>query len=152
MNQGVTIKFYGRICAAVAILVAFLGIGPMAPEAQAWKHKGPGKYGQMGYECYDVNYCRGNLSAKVGLPVDWSVRAHCSGGDWNFKRAEIVTGALPPGLRIDKHNIVGVPERAGTWYLRVRFVGVNCAGGFYGDQTQNLKIITEGSSAPRRLR
>ncbi len=35
MNQEGTIKFYGRICVAVAISVAFLGYGPMARQALA---------------------------------------------------------------------------------------------------------------------
>ena len=151
MNQGKTIKFYGLICVAVAILVAFLGIGPMAPQAQAWEHTGPGWYGDIGYECYDVSYCRGELHAYVGLAVDWSARAHCTGGDWSMERVEIVTGALPPGLSISGIHIVGVPTRAGTWHLQVRFVEIECAGKYYGDETQTLAITTEGSSAPQSV-
>jgi len=139
---------------AVAILVTFLGYGPTARQAHAWKHQGPGLYGAIGYECY-YSPCTGKLSGKVGLPVKWSASANCTGGGWSMKRVEVATGALPPGLRFGgKGNtrIVGVPKRAGTWYLRVRFVGVKCAGKSYGDETQDLKITTEGSSAPRSLR
>lgn len=95
----------------------------------------------------------GNLNANVGLPVDWSMRARCVGGSWNLSRVAIVTGALPPGLRIDPSsmNIVGVPTRAGTWHLRLRYTGVTCAGKSYKGNTQDLHITTKGSSAPRRI-
>ena len=156
MNQGGTIKFYGRTCVAVVILVAFLGLGPLAPQAQAWKHEGPGLYGGVAYECHQIP-CYGikKLKGFVGLPVKWAAIAYCSGGKWDMRRVEVVTGALPPGLRIGgKYNarIVGVPKRAGTWYLQVRFVGVKCAGQSYGNITQKLAITTTGSTAPRSLR
>ena len=157
MHQGKTIKFYGLNYVAVAILIAFLGIGPMVPQVQADEHQGPGLYwwGKVGYECYNSRDCGGmkKLKAYVGLPVDWGAKARCVGGEWDFDWIEIVTGALPPGLRIEptSYDIVGVAERAGTWYLRVRFVGVTCAGLHYGDRTQTLAITTEGSSAPQSV-
>ncbi len=146
-----TTRSYRRIGAVVAVLIALSGYGPMVPQAQAWEHEGAGWYGNMGFECYDASYCTGDLQGYVGLPVEWSPLAHCTGGDWYIDATEIVTGALPPGLYIDDGNIVGVPERAGTWHLRVQFVNMNCAGTYYGDHTQDIHITTEGSSAPRSL-
>ena len=156
MNQGKNIKLYGLNCVAVAIVATVLGYGPMSPQAQASKHQGPGLYGVVGYECYSGS-CRGmrKLKAYVGLPVKWGPKAPCRGGGWSMKRVEVATGALPPGLRFGGKNnnrIVGVPKRAGTWYLRVRFVGIKCAGKYYKDTTQDLQITAEGSSAPRSLR
>ena len=159
MNQGKPIKFSGSKFVAVATLVIFLGYGPMAPRAQADNHQGSGLYwwGKVGYECYNSRDCGGmkKLKAYVGLPVDWGAKARCVGGGWSIKRVEVATGALPPGLRFGgKYNtrIVGVPKRAGTWYLRIRFLGVRCAGKYYGDKTQDLAITAQGSSAPRSLR
>lgn len=112
----------------------------------------PGLYGSPYFGSSD-----GNLFANVGLPVEWTARAPCRGGDWNMSRVEIATGALPPGLRIGSTSqgstaIIGVPERAGTWHLRIRFVGITCAGNSYNDYTQDLHIKTEGSSVPRPVR
>lgn len=150
MLFGKTARIHGRIGVAVAIsiFIALSGYGPMVPRAQAWEHDGPGWYGDMGYECYDADWCTGELHGYVGLPVEWKPKAHCVGGGWNFERVEIVTGGLPPGLTFEDGNIVGVPARAGTWHLRVKFVGMECAGSYYGDHTQDLHITTEGSSSP----
>jgi hypothetical protein len=138
-------------------VLSFLGVyGLAAPQVWA-KDQGPGLYwwGKIGYECYNSQDCGGikKLKAFVGLPVTWKPKARCVGGKWNFKRVQVATGALPPGLRLDnKDHIVGVAQRAGTWYLRIKFTGVTCAGKFYGDKTQDLAITTEGSSAPRSVR
>ncbi len=126
--------------------------GAMAPEARAWEHEGPGWYGEIGYDCYDASYCAGNLKAFVGLPVEWNVKAHCAGGSWYMERTEIATGSLPPGLYInDDDQIVGVPERAGNWHLRIRIVGFECGGNYWDELTHDLHITTEGSSAPRSV-
>jgi hypothetical protein len=93
------------------------------------------------------------INGKVGLPLDVNSVATCEGGGWNA-RIEIVSGALPPGLTLyqEKLGIRGVPTRAGTWYLRVRWSGLTCAGKSYDDVTQDLAIVTEGSSAPSSVR
>ena len=93
------------------------------------------------------------INGKVGLPLDIGSVATCEGGNWNAS-IEIVSGALPPGLSLyqDKLAIRGVPSRAGTWYLRVRWTGITCAGKSYDAMTQDLTIITEGSSAPSSVR
>jgi hypothetical protein len=116
--------------------------------------RAPGLYRGPGFGSSTENL---TLNAYVGLPVDWTTWANCAGGDWNFSYVEISSGALPPGLRIGNNAkgqtaIVGVPERAGTWHLQVRFNNVTCAGKSYGAQTQVLHITTEGSSAPQRVR
>ena len=141
-----------RSLAVVLASFALVGCGMGAQSQNKPEEPGLYWYGKVGYECYSIN-CSGLLNANVGLPVDWSPRARCVGGGWNFTRAEIVSGALPPGLRIDPSSlhIVGVPKRAGTWHLRVRFVNVRCANMTYGSKTQDLHITTKGSSAPRRI-
>jgi hypothetical protein len=112
---------------------------------------GPG-FGCPGGNCYDTT-----LTAYVGLPVEWTAWASCHPQGWNLSHAEISSGALPPGLYIGNNAqgnaaILGVPERAGTWHLQVRFHGVTCAGGTFNPITQTLHITTEGSSAPQRVR
>ena len=128
---------------ASSVLVGCMGAAP-APPPQS-----PGLYGGVYY------YTRsGNLTANVGLPVNWMPLARCVGGKWSRRGVTIVSGELPPGLRIDpaqNSHIVGVPKRAGTWHLRVSFNDVRCAGKDYGDKTQDLHITTRGSSAPRRI-
>ena len=153
MNGKGMIRIMSGICIVFAVSVSFFSHGP----AVASDHQGPGLYwwGRVGFECYNSQDCGGmkKLKAYVGLPVEWKPKARCVGGGWNFNRVEVATGAFPSGLRINsKSHIVGVPKRAGTWYLRVRFVGVTCAKMHYGDKTQDLAITAEGSAAPRSLR
>jgi hypothetical protein len=93
----------------------------------------------------------GKLYGNVGLPFEAAPTAKCVGSGWTADVLEIVTGALPPGLRISGLHIVGVPTRAGDWYFQVRIKNVQCAGKYYGDYTQNVNIATTGSAAPRRL-
>jgi hypothetical protein len=102
---------------------------------------------------YNVPHFSLPINGKVGLPVDVTSLATCEGGGWNAN-LEIVSGALPPGLSLyqEKLGIRGVPTRAGTWYLRVRWTGISCAGKSYDPVTQDLSIITEGSSAPSSVR
>ncbi len=137
----------GTILSALLVSFTLAGCVGAAPTAAP---RAPGLYGGVHY-----SYSRsGNLQANVGLPVDWSTKADCVGGPWYRDRVEIVSGALPPGLRIDPANyhIVGVPTRAGTWHLRVRFINVKCAGKIWRNSlTQDLHITTKGSSAPRRI-
>lgn len=109
----------------------------------------PGLYGTVGFG--------GPFTLKVGLPADLVSRSRCvqPGGNVigsTVANTRLETGALPPGLRLDGARIVGVPERAGTWYFRVRFSGISCAGMNYDDQFENVQIITEGSAAPRAIR
>lgn len=108
-----------------------------------------------------------SLQAHVGLPVNWKVWGKCTyyitgrrvewTGFSSSGYAEVASGALPPGLRIGQDDqgayaIVGVPERAGTWHLQIRFVGATCRDGRWsGDNIQTLHITTEGSSSPRRV-
>ncbi len=101
----------------------------------------------------------GVFNARVGLPVDWGSTANCRGPDgrsatWNFDHLEVVQpgGGLPPGLRIENRRIVGIPTRAGTWNLRLRFAGIKCNNSSYNDEIQTMQIITEGSSAPSSVR
>src|SRR5262249_17841062 len=89
------------------------------------------------------------LEGKVGLPFEAVVTGRCR-GSWTTQVA-IASGALPPGLRLEGFAIRGVPERAGTWYLQIRFFDTNCLGRPVPDVIQTLKITTEGSSAPRGL-
>lgn len=155
MNGGGMIRIMSWICMIFAVSGSFWARGP----AVAWSAEAPGLYTMScgrGIGSPDtVHYgylCTGTLSAYVGLPVDWEPQARCVGGGWGLSRAEIATGALPPGLTINaKAHIVGIPERAGTWHLQVRFVNVTCAGTSYGDKTQDLHITTEGSSAPKSV-
>jgi hypothetical protein len=142
----------GTSSVAIALTAAF-GLSVAGCEStesereQPYQPPTPGLYGSP-YYAYP-------LSAKVGLPVDWAPGARCIGGGWHGA-AEVVTGALPPGLTLDNlqttGHITGVPTRAGTWYLRVRFAELSCADKTYPDSTQDLEIKTEGSSAPQSVR
>lgn len=148
MNRWITTRI--ALVTVLGLLMTACGSGG----SQAKKTRQPGLYGRLGYECFNSRYCTGNLSALVGIPVDWSTKANCVGGPWYRDRVEIVSGALPPGLSIDpaqNYHIVGVPRRAGTWHLRIRMLNVRCAGKTYGDFTQDLHITTKGSSAPGRV-
>ena len=112
----------------------------------------------------------------VGLPVDehppWGrcyIFFHGPNGEdsrfanqafitWTFGWVSIESGQLPPGLSMDSDgNISGVPQRAGTWHLRVQFHSLKCKtkdfGDFVmGDRYINLHIKTEGSSVPQSVR
>ncbi len=126
------------ICMIFAAWGSILERGP----AVAGSHQGSGLYwrGKVGFECYSSRSCSDmSLSAYVGLPVNWEAKGRCVGGSWSYEDVTVDTGALPPGLRLfapDEHlrrpppgfppvypRIKGVPTRAGTWHLRVRFVG-----------------------------
>jgi hypothetical protein len=110
----------------------------------------PGLYSGPGF---GYNYS-GEISGKVGLPLDARSQARCEGSGWSADRLEVLTGALPPGLSFRQSDlaITGVPTRGGTWYLRVQWTNVRCAGNSYGNKTQDLSIKTEGSSAPQTVR
>ncbi len=142
-------KKLGTTRSLAIILASFaLVVGGFGGASKAARE--PGLYGGVHY----VEWLEdGKIAANVGLPVNWGIYASCVGGNWTFSRAEIVSGVLPPGMRIDPSNyhIVGVPTRAGTWHLRVKFINVRCAGNYYKDNTQDLHITTKGSSAPRRV-
>jgi hypothetical protein len=88
------------------------------------------------------------MDGKVGLPFEERSSARCKAG-WTAK-ARVVSGALPPGLRIGEDlSIVGVPERAGVWYLQVQHYDIQCGGRPVNSVVQTLAIHTVGSSAPR---
>jgi hypothetical protein len=96
------------------------------------------------------NYSDGELSGHVGLPFSARPTAACTGGDWHAD-VEIVTGSLPPGLRLSAYEISGVPERAGDYYFQVAFTDMTCAGIAYRNSTRNIHIKLTGSSVPQRL-
>lgn len=149
------------ILLSIYMIIAGLGWGTPIQAEEPGLYSGPG-YGWT-YSGDDVDdrgrlikgyyYYSRELHGFVGLPFEEKPTAKCVGGGWRFTSpVQIETGALPPGLYIDEAGrITGVPERAGTWYLRVRWDGVECAGKTYSGSYQNLKIITSGSSAPRSL-
>ena len=139
-------------------VITFGGLVGCAAGGGARTSRPPGLYDGPGFGCPSSISCDNTtLGAYVGIPVTWETFAGCRGGRWSYRSVEISSGALPPGLRIGVDSkgetaIVGVPERAGTWHLQMRFDGVTCAGESYGSQTQTLHITTVGSSAPRQVR
>jgi hypothetical protein len=122
------------------------------------QQKAPGLYNDgfpyWGSWDSEIGVGTNSLHGYVGLPFNEFPKARCIGGTWNFTYpVRIETGALPPGLHMDEQGrITGVPERAGAWYLRVAWDGITCAGMTYKGNYLNLRIVTEGSSAPRSLR
>ena len=140
--------------AAAATIASFLVMALIAGRAEA--------VGYPSLGCGDTHCPDVSFHAYVGVPFD-------SGGpltnevvcqSWNYRDAAVASGALPPGLALirkgDGHHIVGTAERAGTWHLTVKFVGITCRtpGGQTfsdGERTQVLHITAEGSSAPRSV-
>lgn len=88
----------------------------------------------------------GSLYGAVGLPFQARPIADCREGNWSA-RAELATGALPPGLTLNSDDtITGVPTMAGDWYFSVRYVDVVCAGKTYVEQRENVNVKVAGSS------
>jgi hypothetical protein len=139
-----------RTVLATAVVSASALIG-CATDGATDEPSPAGLYGGGPY--YEPRY--GARTAYVGLPFESAPLADCRPGDWSMDRARIVTGALPPGLAFGGANgnrIVGIPTRAGDWYLTVEFSNVQCEGSTYGPYTQTLNIKTEGSSVPQSVR
>ena len=67
-------------------------------------------------------------AAKVGQPFQYQLQATQPRGIANAAVVyEIDEGALPPGLALNRQSgeIVGIPNKAGTFVVTVRAVGVS---------------------------
>lgn len=139
------------------LFVAVFFIFACATTTAYEQSKAPGLYNYglpyWGWWDSEVGVGSNSLHGYVGLPFNESPKARCIGGQWYFTYpVRIETGALPPGLQMNEQGyITGVPERAGTWYFKVTWEGITCAGMSYKGGSLSLKIVTEGSSAPRSL-
>ncbi|MBI2901047.1 MAG: hypothetical protein HYY17_12750 [Planctomycetes bacterium] len=70
---------------------------------------------------------------RTGVPFKFGFYAAVCPCNWTFDRARLITGTLPPGLRIEGIQIVGVPERTGKWNCTVALEGFRCdCGAFQG--------------------
>ena len=87
--------------------------------------------------------------AKVGHHTVLVPRGNCT-PSWTSNSPEIVGGYLPPGLKLDGHNIVGTPQLPGTWNVKMRFTGISCQGTSYPDQYVDVNLYVEGD-APRQV-
>lgn len=139
--------FVAGLLVAINLSIIVFGFSGGAEAAS----KRPGLYRWPGYGNGRNEY-ESTLKGYVGLPFSKPARARCVGGRWSSEGVRIVTGALPPGLRFSHSKIEGVPTRAGTWHLSIKFLNVRCAGKIYHPKPHILHITTEGSSAPRRVR
>lgn len=87
--------------------------------------------------------------AKVGHHTVFVPRGNCS-PSWTSNAPQIVGGYLPPGLKLDGHNIVGTPQLPGTWNVKMRFTGISCQGKAYPEQYVDVNLYVEGD-APRQV-
>jgi hypothetical protein len=87
--------------------------------------------------------------AKVGHHTVFAPRGNCL-PSWTSNAPQIVGGYLPPGLKLEGHNIVGTPQLPGTWNVKMRFTGITCQGTSYPDQYVDVNLSIEGD-APRQV-
>lgn len=71
--------------------------------------------------------------AKVGKrfivkPVATCTYENGRDGRWSMTGAQLESGDLPEGFRMEEGTISGTPKAAGSWALKVKFSGVVCAG------------------------
>jgi len=83
---------------------------------------------------------------KLGHHVNIFPSAYCSDG-WRYSKAKIVRGKLPPGLKFDHGNVVGIPSHPGVWELAIKFAGLSCGAVTHPDKSTGLKIIIDGFPA-----
>lgn len=90
-----------------------------------------------------------NTSGKAGFHMVSQPRADCP-ITWNSNDPSIIDGYLPPGLTLDKFNIVGTPQQPGNWLVKIRFTSISCQGRSYPDQDVDVYFNIQGD-APRGL-
>ncbi|RJR15137.1 MAG: hypothetical protein C4581_12920 [Nitrospiraceae bacterium] len=93
---------------------------------------------------YDVT------AGKAGHHFVSQSRGNCAAG-WISNYPVIIGGELPPGLKMDGHNIVGTPQQPGNWLVKLRFTSIRCQDRSYPDEDVSVYFTIQGD-APRKLK
>lgn len=91
-------------------------------------------------------------SGKVGHHMSCELLGTCSGGwSYNHSATKIVSGSLPPGLKMSGSIIQGTPSQPGTWLVTIRISNLKCNEKTYPDKDVRVNFYIEGI-APKRLK
>lgn len=80
-----------------------------------------------------------NTAGQVGHHLTADPRANCPEG-WQHSSAWLAGGRLPPGVRLEGANLVGIPQIPGTWQATVKLTGLKCRGREYPDQDVSVEL------------
>jgi hypothetical protein len=80
-----------------------------------------GDDGSVPYISINFKQSEGQVGYHMSNPLwgSWGYGSHSV--SWSLHSLTLVSGSLPPGLRIDWDKIVGTPTQAGEWYLSFNY-------------------------------
>lgn len=88
-----------------------------------------------------------DIDGEVGYPLFVKgATANCEPThEWNGS-AEVILGALPPGLTLqDNFDITGIPTERGHWIVSIKLSDIQCDGSYYMGFTQQLRFHITGT-------
>jgi len=96
----------------------------------------------------DPAYCQSaDINGEVGMAFGICsprMTTYPAGADWNASTS-LVSGKLPPGLRLDGLNIQGIPTEPGHWVIKLEVNNIRVLGKSIKPFQQELRIHITGS-------